>query len=502
LALSTQQTRDIAEISPHSLSSGQAAATQDSREMELKMLEPRDHFSTELTEDEVALFSSRSNEGEFSPLIVAEIVDEANHQIQSFSASNAVAHSSPHHGDMAAPRNMPRQSNVVGFDVGGHLGADLSSGQFSPTQLSSHVDPGLTIPMASKDQDKDHSCSRKRTPLRSMAVNNGFQLSSSPVEPSPKKQRLADDNVAAIPAISDDEIEVIEALPSRTATPASRVNRRPEIVLQSKSTSRVRSRIESPDPLDIIPNQSAISFIPSNSRPQQPRSSATESTSAGNERKSSRVQAATEKKELEKEEKRRIRRERKAREEEERKLKTPEPSSKSKRQKTTDSLSTVARSTKQSKSKNTPSDEIPTPTSAPIIADVHAELATIRPVGARASIGSQEPEDAHSPSSVAIETVVLENEVDLLEHQGEESPVKSPAQVEVGPLQNIAQSPVKAQVSGSGFAGRSEPPLHLHDSRQRERVASTSSTRDSPGPAGADGRPQRPQGIRWQTSKY
>jgi hypothetical protein len=110
------------------------------------MLEPRDHFSTELTEDEVALFSSRSNEGEFSPLIVAEIVDEANHQIQSFSASNAVAHSSPHHGDMAAPRNMPRQSNVVGFDVGGHLGADLSSGQFSPTQLSSHVDPGLTIP--------------------------------------------------------------------------------------------------------------------------------------------------------------------------------------------------------------------------------------------------------------------------------------------------------------------------------------------------------------------
>jgi len=63
LALSTQQTRDIAEISPHSLSSGHAAATQDSREMELKMLEPRDHFSTGLTEDEVALFSSRSNEG-------------------------------------------------------------------------------------------------------------------------------------------------------------------------------------------------------------------------------------------------------------------------------------------------------------------------------------------------------------------------------------------------------------------------------------------------------
>jgi hypothetical protein len=63
LALSTQQTRDIAEISPHSLSSEHAGETQDSREMELKMMHPRNRTPTGLSEDEVALFSSRSGEG-------------------------------------------------------------------------------------------------------------------------------------------------------------------------------------------------------------------------------------------------------------------------------------------------------------------------------------------------------------------------------------------------------------------------------------------------------
>ena len=63
LALSTQQTRDIADISPHSLSSGHAGATQDSRDMELKRMQPNTHVATGLSDDEVALFSSRSVEG-------------------------------------------------------------------------------------------------------------------------------------------------------------------------------------------------------------------------------------------------------------------------------------------------------------------------------------------------------------------------------------------------------------------------------------------------------
>jgi len=431
-----------------------------------------------------------------------ETVDEANHQIQSFNPSEALAHSlthqsSPHYGVMAAPAvDMHRQPNTVALSTAREPRADLasvpSSGLFSPTQLSGQAETGPIVPQHLKEHETVTPRYRKeRTPLRPHPDNQAFRLSSSPVEPSPLRKRPADDIDKDTPVISDtDDFEVIEAVRPRTATPASR-QRRPEIILQSKSASRARSRIESPDPLDIIPNPSAST---SYSRPQQPRSSATESTGVGSERKSSRVQAATEKKELEKEEKRRIRRERKAREEEERKAKTADQATKSKRQKKTDSLSTATRRSTASprKSESAAVGEIPDPTPASEIVEVPAEIAKSRltdtsgGVGARASI-SQEPEDIHAPASVAIEPAVLEDEVDLVDAQVPKSPIKSAA---------------KEFLRHDDALPPAESPPHVHESRQRERVASTSSSRDSPGPAGPDGRLQRPQGIRWQTCRF
>lgn len=434
--------------------------------------------------------------------MLAETVDEANHQIQSFNPSEALVHSSihqssPHYGIMAAPAvDVHRQPNTVGLNTAREPRADLasvpSSGLFSPTQLSGQAESRPIIPQHLKEHETvTPRYLRERTPLRPHPDNQAFRLSSSPVEASPLKKRPADDIEKVTQVISDtDDFEVIEAVRPRTATPASR-QRRPEIILQSKSASRARSRIESPDPLDIIPNPSASA---SYSRPQQPRSSATESTGVGSERKSSRVQAATEKKELEKEEKRRIRRERKAREEEERKAKTPDQATKSKRQKKTGSLSTATRRSTASprKSESAAVGEIPDPTPASEIVEVRAEIAKSRltdtpgGVGARASI-SQEPEDIHALASVAIEPAVLEDDVDLVDAQVPKSPIKSAAK---GSLRHDDAPP------------SAESPSHVHDSRQRERVASTSSSRDSPGPAGPDGRLQRPQGIRWQTCRF
>lgn len=62
LALSTQQARDISDISPHSLSSENADRTQDSKELELRIvgMDP----PTATASDEVAFFSSRNVDGE------------------------------------------------------------------------------------------------------------------------------------------------------------------------------------------------------------------------------------------------------------------------------------------------------------------------------------------------------------------------------------------------------------------------------------------------------
>ena len=478
--------------------------------MELKLLQPMGQAPTVLSEDEVVLFSSRSAEGEGPCWKYADHADEANQsRIESFNPSEALHHSSAfdspsHYRAMAAPLTYVRRDPEIAIpeNMARIPTTGPSSGHLSPTQLSAQVVPDSDLAATSKTLRHDVQTGQQRTPLRPRASNRAFQLSSSPIEASNSSKKAAHASSKHIDALSDsEEIEVIETV---RPTPASK-RRRPEIVLQSRSTSRARSRLDSPDPLDLIPSGSADTFPSIERHSAQPRSSATESNHVGTERKSSRVQAAAEKKELEKEEKRRLRRERKAREEAERIARgSQEPTAKSKRQKTAKSATAAkpitysGSSSRGAKSTTEVNRSSATPApSTSIISPVNSITkppAEPRIARARASIAmATPPEEVEAEESLPISPVKIA-EADTID--GEPTSPKLAAQESPTPNEAPRGGDI---VEPKIHVARSESPFA--DPRRRELAASSSSSRQSPGPAGPDGRPQRPDGIRWQTSE-
>lgn len=476
--------------------------------MELKLLQPMGQAPTGLSEDEVALFSSRSAEGEGPCWKYADHADEANQsRIESFNPSEALHHSSAldspsHHRAMAAPLTYVRRDPeiVIPENMARIPTSGPSSGHLSPTQLSAQVVPDSDLAATSKTLKHDIQTGQQRTPLRPRASNQAFQLSSSPIEASNSPKKAAHASSKHIDALSDsEEIEVIETV---RPTPASK-RRRPEIVLQSRSTSRARSRLDSPDPLDLIPSGSADTFPSIERHSAQPRSSATESNHVGTERKSSRVQAAAEKKELEKEEKRRLRRERKAKEEAERIARdSQEPTAKSKRQKSAKSA-TAAKPTTYSGSSSRgakSTTEVNRSSATPSTSHISPVKSITKPPA--------EPRIARARASIAVATppeeVAAEESLPM-------SPVKTAEadtidEEPTSPKLAAQESPTPDEAPRGGdivepkiHDARSESPFA--DPRRWELAASSSSSRQSPGPAGPDGRPQRPDGIRWQTSE-
>jgi hypothetical protein len=477
--------------------------------MELKMMQPMGQAPTGLSEDEVALFSSRSAEGKGPCWNLADHSDEANQsRIQSFNPSEALHHSSAldspsHHRAMPAPLAYVRRDleMAVTDNMAKTHTSGPSSGHLSPTQLSAQAVPEPDFATISKRQNQDAQTIQQRTPLRSKASNQAFQLSSSPIEASSSSKKPTHTTSKHIDVLSDsEEIEVIETV---RPTPGSK-RRRPEILLQSKSASRARSRIDSPDPLDLIPSGSADTHSSNERHSVQPRSSATESTHVGTERKSSRVQAATERKELEKEEKRRLRRERKAREEADRIAKgNQEPTAKSKRQKSATPATAAkpitysgnsTRSARQA-AKVDRSSATPAPSASHIspVDSITQRPAQPRIAKGRASIDVATPSEEAEPEGPLSPVKVSEADAIIDE---EPTPPELVAQKPPFPNEFLAKGDISKPKLHDA---RSESPLA--DPRRRELVASSSSSRQSPGPAGPDGRPQRPDGIRWQTSK-
>lgn len=359
-----------------------------------------------------------------------------------------------------------------------------SSDHLSPTQLSAQAANELPIPAAYQDSVLNTRIPQQRTPLRPRASNQAFQVSSSPAEHFNVTKKPAQTPSKAIEVVSDpEEIEIIESI--RPASMAKRAKMRPEIILQSKSASRSRSRHESPDPLDLIPSGSASTMPSTERRSEQPQSSATASTITGAERKSSRVKAAADKKELEKEEKRRLRRERKAQEQAELlAVDVPEKPSNSKRQRSNASTHTAGPKTYS-----------------------NASMRSMRPTTASPAL-------EHSTAAATVANVPqsivefpLRNEtspsVSLPPHV---SPFKSPAKdVERGLRKDSeVRSPTPDAITQKEdplAVEASAPKVFQKDPRQRELIASSSTARQSPGPTGPDGRPQRPDGIQWQTSR-
>jgi hypothetical protein len=379
---------------------------------------------------------------------------------------------------------------------------------FSPTQLSLRTDAEATDrPLGGQDKIPHRA---DRTPLRARPVNQLFELSLSPEEqPSSSKRKEVDRQTDAIQVVSDaDEIEVVDYIRPRTTTPASvRAKLKPEIILQSRTASRAESRSDSPDPLDLIPENSAYTPQVDERRSAQPHSSATETSNiVASGRKSSRVQAAAEKKEQEKEERRRIRRERKLKEEQERRVSGDITQSTSKRQKNKASSEVLKQSATSTGLHREPSTAAGPSSSRSTEMTKHGRPA------------AREAKRKRQSESVAVEP--LEPDVEL-----DDAPISITAEeeecvvaVSLSPAKpaEVADEATKPTLRPPKSPTPDEPEVPVHDTkeptasvlhsmpsvvRQREMSASSSSARQSPGPAGPDGRPQRPQGIKWQTCK-
>jgi len=375
------------------------------------------------------------------------------------------------------PNEIPPDSSKVHTSV-------QSSEYLSPTQLSAQAAPEPAARLSPKGVQTPH----QRTPLQPKAYNQAFALSSPPAEPSSSTKKVSQPTKNTIFVVSDsEEVEIIE---STHPTPASkRPKLRPEIILQSTSASRARSRHESPDPLDVIQSGSTSTLPSLERRSEQPGSSANASTSTVAERKSSRVQAAADKKELEKEEKRRLRRERKAREEADR-LVGGDQARRIRRQTSNASVSAtkpVAHSdapTRKSRqapqARRTTVTTVPATNRGPPAESIQEHSAESPAAGPRIDMPSVQPRSPISPAKVA------EPALDSEKHKLGTPKSPSPE----------AQYDRTAQ--GVGTATMTNL---MVDPRRQELVASSSSARQSPGPVGPDGRPQRPDGIRWQTSE-
>lgn len=355
---------------------------------------------------------------------------------------------------------------------------------FTPTQTSNQARPPITYGKA--DQ---------RTPLRANP-NHTFQLSSSPPElVDSLKRQSPPASKAPKPASSQPEIvEVLETTRPKSAMPSSSRSRsRPEIVLQSRKKVGSSKQRDSPDPLDLIPDAG-----PSSSGDFHPLSSSLDTANKGVERKSSRVQAAAEKKEAEKEEKRRLRRERKAREA---LLEHSKSSGKKAVPKKTASIVTTRRAS---------------PVKAPVALSGEANkvIVTVNPdvpvtldrhkAPTKKRARLDETEDSEIP--------VAQSHIPRAE---ERSPSRAPSVADQeeslpAPVDLVLEDDRPDVLKASALAASPGPPTtkdtveppksDLSRLRKSETVSSPS-PRQSPGPLQPNGKPERPEGIRWQTCK-
>jgi hypothetical protein len=339
---------------------------------------------------------------------------------------------------------------------------------FSPTQTSGRPIPRQVATYGKADQHAPRQTSR-------------YQLSSSPVEVAESSKPRSAPPTAEPVSSQPEIVEIVESFKPKAITPSSsRSKKYPEVILPARTRPSLAKTRESPDPLDSLTDTTRSSL--DNSQASSSRGD------KGIERKSSRVQAAAEKKEAAREEKRRLRRELKAKEAGLKGKEVPRKRS-DKDLETSDGTSGV--------------QAIPTPIEAGKIQDTNpTELVAsandhVAPPKKRPR-PSKTPDPrpvatAREPTPDAGESVA---DTTLLGAPKPDSIVavdKPNAQQDVQPP--IAEAPTLPESS----AQTPEPGL-IPTTRHRVAVGSPL-VRQSTGPNMANGKPERPDGIRWQTGK-
>jgi hypothetical protein len=292
--------------------------------------------------------------------------------------------------------------------------------------------------------------------------------------------------------------------PKSTSSTSSRLKKRPEIVLQSRSKVSSSRQRDSPDPLDLIPGTGR-----STSDDSYQSSLGGEVGNKGLERKSSRVQAAAEKKEAEREEKRRLRHERKAKEAEALLNRSKQESSgkKTSGKKTNPS---IAISTEPPVEAGPPLPDESTDLIVAIPTDIAVQSGSRKPVPPRKRARPSESEDLDNPAS-ALHTPDTKKPKDTREKPvaGEEE-LPAVATVSAPDLEPLEVDPAaqKSASTAQELAGQStrqtvtEMAKGNLDHLQRNVAGRSPVPRQSSGPMQANGKPARPDGIRWQTCKW
>lgn len=377
---------------------------------------------------------------------------------------------------------------------------------FSPTQTSERVAP-LNRPSTYKRQRG----SPDRTPLQPREGNRAFQLSSSPASPRDDNQKRS--ALAAVQISSPTScIEVETTARPFESTTAARNKLYPEIVLPSKAPTP--SRHESPDPLDSLPQcVTPVAGLPRSSQGASVPStimSADISVSPHRPsvepgRRSSRVQAATEKKAAEKEERRRLRRERKAKEEEEKaRLARSIPSS-----------SDSARKRKSSQPEVVSNVIRPLPSGSEdgtVRHGVDREIGK-RNASSKKSVSVPNMGDGTSASTqggkakVAADTVSIVREASTTRLNASQVLRQSPpalGEANQSRIGQVEQDQVPARSAEAIVPTKVADPIAVADVDGCVELAHQTlspRTRHSPGPSRLDGSLARPGGIRWQTCK-
>ncbi|ORY29637.1 hypothetical protein BCR39DRAFT_165171 [Naematelia encephala] len=376
LLLSTQEATTAARISPHTLSSSDKHATQDSKDMELRPYEPhgRDNLAAARVvmqptvrptdvmgppESLVVLSSSGSGSGARSDQVRGTATnttsDVPTSAIRSFTPSGSsnrpplviplslnqpTTFSRTNQHQLSSPPNAPGPSHVFTPDKPTSSGDSSDRPLFSPTQKSSQPGPAVQDPACQPPQVITYGKSSNRvgggtTPT---TARKAHALTSSPAA---GPTRAAESwSRGPFTVSSDNEVE--EEVKEPNSKPRSTV----QVVLPRRDKSIHRpaeNRHASPDPLyGLIDNADPASTSARKSLQSRSSVAAEESQvsadGSGPGRRSSRVKENVEKKQAEQEARRKARRERKAREaEEERRRESGEASPENRRKSTTTS---------------------------------------------------------------------------------------------------------------------------------------------------------------------
>lgn len=340
---------------------------------------------------------------------------------------------------------------------------------FSPTQTSGRPIPRQVATYGKADQHTPRQTSR-------------YQLSSSPVEVAESSKPRSAPPPTAEPVSSQPEIvEIVESFKPKAITPSSsRSKKYPEVILPARTRPSLAKARESPDPLDSLTGTTRSTL--ENSQASSSRGD------KGIERKSSRVQAAAEKKEAAREEKRRLRRELKAKEAELKGKEVPRKRSE-KDLKTSDGTLGV-----QAIPAPIEAGEIQDTDSTELVAGANDHVAPPkkRPRPSK-TLDPRPVATAREPTPDAVESVA---DTTLLGAPKPDSIVA----VDKPNAQQDVQPPIAEALTLPESSAQTPEPGLIPTTRHRVAVGSPL-VRQSPGPTMANGKPERPDGIRWQTCK-